>query len=118
MTTDVDRLSELARSVDLENRTTLPVETKPFFGGAALYVGSAIIASLSPVGLAIKLGDPRALSMISRGEAAPLRYFPRGHVKKGYVLFEDPDLSSIETWEPLFERALDHVRSRAARDHP
>lgn len=107
MTADVERLAELARAAALESRTTLSVVTKPFFGGAALYVGGTIIASLSRVGLAFKVGDPAAGALISNGKAMPLRYFPRGHVKKGYVLFEDPDLSSTDVWEPLFELALE-----------
>lgn len=114
MTADVERLSELARAAGLESRTTLSVLTKPFFGGAALYVGGTIIASLSRVGLAFKIGDPAAAALISDGKARPLRYFPHGHVKKDYVLFEDPDLSSTQVWEPLFELALE-TRKEADR---
>lgn len=107
VTVDVERLSNLARAAGLERRTALPVVTRPFFGGAALYVGGSIIASLSRVGLAFKIGEPAAAVLIADGEARPLRYFPRGHVKKGYVLFEEPDLTSADAWEPLFARALE-----------
>lgn len=106
MTTDVERLAELALAVGIGSRTSLPVVTKPFFGGAALYVGGTIIASLSRVGLAFKIGEPAATALISDGKARPLRYFPGGHIKKGYALFEDADLSTTSGWESLFELAL------------
>lgn len=115
MTTDVERLAELALAAALESRTSLPVVTKPFFGGAALYVGGTIIASLSRVGLAFKIGEPAADALISDGKARPLRYFPSGHVKKGYALFEDADLSTTRVWEPLFELAFEN---RIEADRP
>ncbi len=66
------------------------METKHFFSGAALYINDTICVSWSPVGLAFKLPEDKVHKLIGAGKAKELKYFPKGHVKKGYALFENP----------------------------
>ncbi len=61
------------------------IECRHFFSGAAAYVDGRIFASLTTVGLALKLpGDDRA-ALTARG-GKPLRYFATGPVKKDNVI--------------------------------
>ena len=86
-----EKLSDLLKELDIKKEVTKPMEVKHFFSGAALYVNQSICASWSPVGLAFKLPEQEADKLINSGKAIPLKYFPKGHVKKGYALFEKPE---------------------------
>ncbi len=66
------------------------LECRHFFSGAAVYRDGAIVASLTPVGLAFKVPAEVHDELQASGVASPLRYFPTGPVKKNYVLFPDP----------------------------
>ena len=63
------------------------LECKHFFSGAALYADEKICISLTPVGLALKLPEETKNTLLKDKTAVPLRYFPKGPIKKDYVLF-------------------------------
>lgn len=63
------------------------LECRHFFAGAAAYRDGAIVASMTPVGLAFKVPAEVHDNLLSRGLAVPLRYFPKGVIKRNYVLF-------------------------------
>jgi hypothetical protein len=80
------KLSEFIRCVDIEGYDASALEIKHFFSGAALYIDGALCVSLSPVGLAFKLPENEVESLIREGKAVTLKYFPKGHIKKGIRL--------------------------------
>jgi hypothetical protein len=82
------------------------MEVKHFFSGAALYVNKNMCVSLSPVGLAFKLSAEETTTLINSGEALPLKYFAKGHVKKDWVLFDRPDDREPGDWKQYFLKAL------------
>ena len=82
-----EKLSGLILRLNVEKEVDCRIEVKHLFTGAALYVNRDICASWSPVGLAFKLPEKEVARLISSGKAKPLKYFPKGHVKKGYALF-------------------------------
>ncbi len=100
-----EKLSQLVSELKLEEQIDSPAETKHFFSGAAWYVDGTLCASWSPVGLAFKLPLAEVDELIESGQAKPLRYFPNSHIKKGYALFEKPDLSKTSQWESYFIKA-------------
>ncbi len=100
-----EKLTKLIDELNLENEIGLGLEVKHFFSGAALYADGTICASWSPVGLAFKLPDQEVESLISQGIAKPLKYFPNGHIKKGYALFENPDDKEADQWKKYFVKA-------------
>ncbi|MEA2000602.1 MAG: hypothetical protein U9N84_01745 [Actinomycetota bacterium] len=63
------------------------LECRHFFSGAAVYRNGAIVASLTPVGLAFKVPNTIHDNLLDAGLAIPLRYFPNGPIKRNYVLF-------------------------------
>jgi len=101
----LEKLSNLIRVLKIENEVDVSLETKHFFSGAALYVNGKICASWSPVGLAFKLPEAEVSSLIHSGQAKPLKYFPKGNIKKGYALFENPSLSNPSQWKVYFIKA-------------
>ena len=105
----LEKLSSLIFELKIENEVGLPMETKHFFSGAALYVNNTICASWSPVGLAFKLPEPEVQKLINSGKAKPLKYFPRGHIKKGYALFGNPSDEKTNQWKKYFIAAAQQV---------
>lgn len=104
-----EKLSKLVEKLNIENEVGTPIETRHFFSGAALYVNGALCASWSPVGLAFKLPDSDVMKLISSGKAIPLKYFPKGHVKRGYALFENPDDVKSTYWKKYFKLSAKQV---------
>jgi hypothetical protein len=84
------------------------VVCKQFFSGAAAYVDGRIFATLTPVGLAIKLGDASSKTLLDQG-AIPPRYFPTAPIKRGYVLFEDVDWGDADRLAALFAESIANV---------
>jgi len=89
-----EKLATLINDLYIESERNVPKEVKYFFSGPALYVDGKICASWSPVGLAFKLPEREVAKLIDGGKAKLLEYFPKGHIKKGYALFENPDFSN------------------------
>ncbi len=105
----LEKLSSLISELNIEGEVGVPMETKHFFSGAALYVNKVICASWSPVGLAFKLPEHEVEKLISSGKAKQLKYFPNGHVKKGYALFENPGTGKRSQWKKYFIAAAQQV---------
>ena len=87
----LEKLTILFQKLNIEDEIKSSCEIKHFFSGAALYVNKTIRVSWSPAGLAFKLPEQDAEKLINAGKAIPLKYFAKGHVKKGYALFENPE---------------------------
>ena len=106
----LEQLLTLIEKTNLKTHSdAADVEAKHFFSGAALYKDKKLCASLSPVGIAFKLADDEVAALINSGKAQPLKYFAKGHIKKGYALFAEPDLTQIELWKGYFLKALQHA---------
>tara|TARA_R110001599_G_scaffold80029_3_gene216524 strand:+ start:239 stop:574 length:336 start_codon:yes stop_codon:yes gene_type:complete len=104
-----EKLAQLISALDIQNEVSAELEIKHFFSGAALYANNAICASWSPVGLAFKLTETELKQLLSSGNAVPLKYFDRGHIKEGYALFEKPESSGMTRWKVYFLKAIAQV---------
>jgi hypothetical protein len=100
-----EKLSKIIEDLNINDLIEKPLEVKHFFSGAALYIGGTICASWSPVGLAFKLSEQEVKSLISNGNAKPLKYFPNGHIKRGYALFVNPCDYERSHWKKYFLKA-------------
>ena len=101
-----EKLSNLIKDLKIDDEIDVCMETKHFFSGAALYVNGTMCASWSPVGLAFKLPEVEISRLIKSGKAKPLKYFPKGHVKKDYALFENPSLKNAMQWKIYFMKSV------------
>ena len=57
--------------------------------------------SLTPVGFAIKLPEKSRFDLLKKERAKPLRYFPKGPIKRGYVVLPKAmlnDMKSLRRW--------------------
>ena len=104
----LEKLSGLVLRLNIQKEVDPRIEIKHLFTGAALYVNKIICASWSPVGLACKLPEKEVTGLISRGKAKPLKYFLKGHVKKGYALFVSPEKSRPSRWKAYLVKAIEH----------
>jgi hypothetical protein len=104
-----EKLSKLINDLRIDADIGSSLEIKHFFSGAALYINGRICVTWSPVGLAFKLSQSEVSKLIESGEAIPLKYFPKGNIKKGYALFENPGSNNPSHWKNLFIKAAHHA---------
>ncbi len=104
----LERLDALLAPVARDLPPEAALEIKHFFSGAAAYAQGRICITLTPVGLALKLPEA-ARGRLAKTGATPLRYFPKGPIKKDYVVvprgFTD-DRRKFKLWA---RKAIDHV---------
>ena len=102
----LEKLSQLISDLAIEDEVGVVLDVRHFFGGAALYANGVICASWSPAGLAFKLPESEVAKLLACGSAKPLKYFEKGHVKKGYALFENPEAAKKSKWKKYFLKAV------------
>ncbi len=103
------RLSDLVGNLGLGERTPLSLESRHFFGGAALYIDGRICASLTPVGLALKLPQRIREAMFREGRGTELRYFEGGKVKKEYVVLSEAVVANTAEVREVFDSCFLYV---------
>lgn len=81
----LQELTALMKATTSDN-TNVKLECKHFFSGAAVYADGRICMSLTPVGFALKLPEQSRNTLMKEPGAKPLHYFPKGPLKKGYVV--------------------------------
>jgi TfoX/Sxy family transcriptional regulator of competence genes len=81
------------------------VVCKHFFSGAAAYANDRIFMTLTPVGLALKLPEESRAALIEHG-AKPLRYFPKGPIKKDYVVVPTKLATDEVALAPWIEQSI------------
>ena len=102
----LEKLSGQVLRLNIDKEVDSRIEVKHLFAGAALYANKGICASWSPAGLAFKLPENEVARLISSGKAKPLKYFAKGHVKRGYALFKSPERSKPGRWKAYFLKAI------------
>jgi TfoX/Sxy family transcriptional regulator of competence genes len=80
--TDPKQLQAIVQSASPD----LELAFKPMFGGIMVYAGGKPFASLSDVGLALKLTGAAREDLLALPGAAALRYEPDAPVSKTYVV--------------------------------
>ncbi len=113
----LEKLSTFVANLDLEGLDA-SVECKHFFNGAALYVDGKICASLTPVGLALKLSEETREKLFSAEQAVPLRYFPKAPIKKDYALFPAGVSRKPKTVGKLLRESIETCSSQDERHKP
>jgi TfoX/Sxy family transcriptional regulator of competence genes len=79
----------------------LPLTFRPMFGGILAYVDGKVFASLSNVGLALKLAGDDHRALMAMPGAMPLRYEPDQPASKSYVVVPAAlieDSASFRAW--------------------
>ncbi len=105
----LEKLSAFIEKETSDFSENINLECKHFFSGAALYAEERICISLTPVGLAIKLPEETKDKLLKNKKAVPLRYFPQGPIKKGYVLFPGGVAKGGKTLHKYVEESIEYV---------
>ena len=108
----LERLSELIKRTKLRKLKNVKLEVKHFFSGAAVYTNSSICITLTPVGLAIKLPEQLRNNLIKQKGAKPLRYFPKGPIKKDYAVLSEYTLSDIKNLRLWLKTSIEYVKGK------
>jgi TfoX/Sxy family transcriptional regulator of competence genes len=95
---------------DLQNRLSLAAETlsldkdltfKPMFGGIMAYTDGHVFASLSNIGLALKLSSDDQAALLQETEAKRLQYEPDSPPSKQYIVVPSAmltDSAALSVW--------------------
>ncbi len=105
----LEKLSAFINKATLRRRKDINLECKHFFSGAALYADTRICITLTPVGLALKLPEHTKNRLLKNSSAVPLRYFPKGPIKKDYVLFPSGVEKSSKTLHKYVNESIDYA---------
>ena len=107
----LEQLSKLIGRLTSGGLKGVKPECKHFFSGAAVYVKGRICMSWTPVGFAIKLPEASRKILISQHSARHLRYFPKGPIKKDYVVLPRRMLEDMKTLKRLAKTSVDYALS-------
>ena len=105
-----DQLSQAAEAHTLDGELTF----KPMFGGVCAYVGGRVFASLSNVGLALKLPPEAQAELLAEAGAKRLQYEPDAPPSKQYIVVPPPtqaDTSALAAW---LARSVEYVLAQPA----
>lgn len=90
----------------LEARTPdLDLEFKPMFGGVSAYVNGRVFATLSNVGLALKLKMEDQPALLNYEGAKLLQYEPDAPISKQYVVVPSDFLYEVDLLGEWVERS-------------
>ncbi len=90
------------------------LRTRKMFGGAGAYAGAGMFASLSGVGLALKLPDDAQAELLRHDGAKPLQYDAEMPPSKRYVVVPDGMRADPDALAPWVRRSIDFAASLPA----
>lgn len=96
----------------------LDLAFRPMFGGIMGYAEGKPFASLSDVGLALKLSGEAHDALLMLPGAAPLRYAPDQPASKSYVLVPEGMLADREALRAWISRSVGGLQAKPARRRP
>jgi TfoX/Sxy family transcriptional regulator of competence genes len=96
----------------------LDLSFKPMFGGILAYVDGKAFASLSNVGLALKLAGADHAELLALPGARPLQYEPNSPPSKSYVCVPDALLDDPEALRAWIARAAEGMKGVVRKPRP
>ncbi|MCR4300477.1 MAG: TfoX/Sxy family protein [Sulfuricaulis sp.] len=90
------------------------LECKHFFSGAAVFAAGRKCITYTPVGLALKLPKESLSTLMTDKGATPLCYFPKGPIKKGYVILPKAMLKDMKALRHWVKVSIKYVHSLPA----
>ena len=107
----LDEITELLEQVRPELATTHRLEFRNVFGAVGGYVDGHIFISHGRFGVAIKLPKELLEKLFRDKDVNPLRYFPKGHVKKDYAVLSTEVLKDRRHFGRLVDKSIKFVLS-------
>ena len=107
--------AELQKRLEAAAPAEVELRFKPMFGGIGGYADGRMFASLSDVGLALKLGEPARAELLKIKGAKPLQYEPGAPPSRTYVVVPDATLSDRRALQGWIGKSAVFVKSAAPK---
>ncbi|MCH7624504.1 MAG: TfoX/Sxy family protein [Chloroflexi bacterium] len=85
------------------------LDFKNVFGAVAGYVDGNIFVTCGKFGVALKLPSETLEELLKERDVERLRYFPKGHIKKEYVVLPERMLADERLLKELLEKSVRYV---------
>ena len=102
-------LAQMAERLELPEAAAVTIAVKHFFNGAALYANDHICLVHNPSGLALKMRPEERGRLITSGEGALFRVFPKGPVKREYVALSESLIGDQNRLLELIEGSIGYL---------
>ena len=104
-----DKVTALLKKARPGLATTYQLEFKNCFGAIAGYVNGHIFISCGRFGVALKLPPKILGSLLKEGGGKHLKYFPKGHIKKEYVLLPKRIIENKQKFKKLVDESIKYA---------
>ena len=105
------QLEKLLKRVHSRSLITHQLIFKNCFGAVAGYVDDHIFISCGKFGIALRLDPETVTEFLKEAGFTRLRYFPKGHVKKEYVIIPKRIINNQDLFKELLDKSLHYVSS-------
>ena len=105
----LDELKKLLEHARPELASSGALDFKNVFGAVAGYVDGNIFVTCGKFGVALKLPSETLEELLKEKDAERLRYFPKGHIKKEYVVLPERMLADERLLKELVEISVRYV---------
>ena len=105
----LDQLKDLLRRAHPEPDASHELEFKNVFGAVAGYVNGRIFVSCGKFGVALRLPPDVLDSLRQEADVKPLRYFPKGHIKKQYAVLPDRIIQNQSRFRKLIDDSVEYA---------
>jgi len=106
-----EKIDELLARAYPKLAATDLLEFKNVFGAVGGYVNGRIFASCGKFGFALRLSPETLRALFREKKAGPLKYFPNGHVKKGYAVLSKRILQNKGWLRKLVKESVQYTLS-------
>jgi TfoX/Sxy family transcriptional regulator of competence genes len=103
-----EQLDQLMAAVGISGH--YQITYKSVFGAVAAYANDRIFLTCGTFDTAVKLDAAACKSLLDDGDGKPLKYFAKGHVKKGYVDLSDTVLNNPARLRELVKTSAAYVQ--------
>lgn len=107
--TAFDKIKRLLAQVRPRLAMTHRLEFKNCFGAVAGYVNGHIFISYGRFGVALRLPPEILGGLLKEKGVRPLKYFPRGHVKKSYAVLSKQILRNKSRFRALLDKSVGYA---------
>ena len=104
-----ENLTELLAQTHPELGAEHRLEFKNNFGVIAGYVDGRIFISCGKFGVALRLPSDSLEDLFNNPNVEPLRYFPKGHIKKEYAVIPERMLHDKQSIRNLIDQSVNYV---------
>lgn len=107
----LNRVQSLLKQTRPRLASTRDLEFKNVFGAVGGYVDGHLFVSCGNFGVAFKLPERTLVQLFQEKDVKPLKYFPKGHVKKDYAVLPKRILADVPALKKLVDKSIAHVLS-------